>query len=82
MAKIIEALKSAYPLQTDFYIEIFDKKEVVLTGDAEIFELGDSVLKLKIDEHRICFSGKNLKISCYTSDGIKINGDFERIEFI
>lgn len=81
MAKIIETLKSAFPLQTDFYIEIFDKKEAVLTGNVEVLEFEDSVLKLKTNEHELVFVGKNIVPSCYSADGIKINGDFERIEF-
>lgn len=81
MAKLIESIKTICPLATDFYIEIFDKKEAVLTGDFEVKELGNSVLKLKNSEHELIFTGKNLKISNYTADGIRINGDFEKIEF-
>ena len=43
MAKISEALKSVYPLATDFYIEIFDRKDIVLTGDIEITEQWNSL---------------------------------------
>ncbi len=81
MAKLVESLKSIYPLSTDYYIEVFDRKEIVLTGDVEVTELGDSVLKLKSGEHGVVLKGKKLKISCYTADGIRINGDFEKIEF-
>ena len=81
MAKISETLKSVYPLATDFYIEIFDRKEIVLTGDIEITELNDSVLKLKCGEHGVGFYGKNFKILCYTSEGIRLEGIFDKIEF-
>ena len=81
MAKISETLKSVYPLATDFYIEIFDRKEIMLTGDIEITELDDSVLKIKCSEHGLKFYGKNFKIMCYTSEGIRLCGNFEKIEF-
>lgn len=81
MAKISETLKSIYPLATDYYIEIFDHKDIVLTGDIEITELDDSVLKLKCGERGVSFFGKKLKIMCYTSEGIRLCGTFEKIEF-
>ena len=81
MANISDTLKAVYPLATNFYIEIFDRKEIVLTGDIEITELDDSVLKLKCGEHGVNFFGKNFKIRCYTSEGIRLCGTFEKIEF-
>ena len=60
MTKIAESFKNFYPLATDFYIEIFDKKEIVLTGNVEVTELDDSVLKIKCNEHGLIFSGKNI----------------------
>ena len=79
--KIKESINNLYPLGTDFYIEIFDKKEIIFTGDAEITNLENTVLKIKTGEHAICFSGKDFKISCYTADGFVIKGSFEKIEF-
>ncbi len=81
MAKIREKISAALPLATNFYIEIFDKKEVVLTGDVEVTELEDSVLKIKSNEHEVAFYGKKLLVSCYDSDGLKINGELEKVEF-
>ena len=81
MAKLAESFKNFYPLATDFYIEIFDRKEIVLTGNIEVTELDDSVLKIKCNEHGLIFSGKNIKILCYSADGIRLNGNFEKIEF-
>lgn len=81
MTRVRDKINSVLPLATDFYIEIFDKKEVVLTGDVEVTELENSVLKIKSNEHGISFYGKNLLISCYDSGGLKINGELEKIEF-
>ena len=82
MAKLAESFKNFYPLATDFYIEIFDKKEIVLTGNVEVTELDDSVLKIKYGEHGLILMGNNIKIICYNSDGIRLNGNFEKIEFL
>ena len=81
MTKMSESLRAVYPLATNFYIEIFDRKEIVLTGDVEITELDDSVLKVKSNEHGAAFFGKSIKILCYTSEGIRIKGEFGKIEF-
>lgn len=64
-----------------YNIEIYSGKEMVLSGNVEIMDLSDTIIKLKINDKIISFIGKNLKISCYTTDGIKINGSFEQIVF-
>ena len=81
MSKFAESFKNFYPLATDFYIEIFDRKEIVLTGNVEVTELDDTVLKIQCNEHGLIFSGNNIKILCYNTDGIRLNGKFEKIEF-
>ena len=58
-----------------------NKKEIIFTGDAEITNLENTMLKIKNSEHTICFYGKDLKISSYTADGLIIKGSFEKIEF-
>ena len=64
-----------------YSIEIYSGKEAVLSGKIEILNMSETMLKLKINEHTVCFSGKNIKISCYTNDGIKISGIFDNISF-
>lgn len=81
MSKISESLKSTLPIATDFYIEIFDRKEIVLTGDVEVTELEKTVLKIKSNEHGAAFFGEDIKVISYNADGIRINGKFEKIEF-
>lgn len=66
---------------SDFYMEIYSGNEIVLNGDAAVTELADTVLKVKCGEHRITFCGKKLCIDYYTSGGIKITGNFSKIEF-
>ena len=63
------------------YIEIFGDEETVLTGKTEILKLEDSVLKIKCNEHRICFIGEQLRIVNYTYAGIQIKGLIKKIEF-
>lgn len=64
-----------------FYIELFSDSEAVLTGDFEIAELSDSVLKIKCKEHLISICGNKLKIVDYSSTGIRIDGIIEEIMF-
>ncbi|MBR5309632.1 MAG: YabP/YqfC family sporulation protein [Oscillospiraceae bacterium] len=72
--------KKALPFDIPFgfisgcYIELFGNKEAVLTGDCEIIELNDSVLKIRCGEHRISFVGEKLEVISYFSDGIRIGG--------
>lgn len=62
-----------------YNMEIYSGKEIVINGSTEIEELSETVLKIKINEHRISLYGNNIYISCYTGDAIKINGRFEQI---
>ncbi len=64
-----------------FYLELYNNKEAVLTGDAEIIELEDTVLKIKNRENIISISGENLKIINYSSTGLRIGGTISFIEF-
>ncbi len=64
-----------------FYIEIYSNNEAVLTGDCEIGELGETMLKIKNNEHTISFVGENLKIINYSSSGIRINGRIDQVIF-
>lgn len=64
-----------------FYTEIFSGGDVMLTGNFDIEDLEDTVLKLKNNEHRICFYGKGIRIISYTTDGIRLEGNIEKIEF-
>ncbi len=81
MNKIKEKLQQIYPLANNFYIEIFDKNEALLTGEIEITELEKNMLKIKTDEHGITFRGIDIEILSYTADGLRIKGDFNKIEF-
>lgn len=65
----------------NYYIEIFGDKEIVLTGKTEIIELGETVLKIKCNEHRISLEGENIKIINYSYDGIRIKGIIKKVEF-
>ncbi|MBQ4546167.1 MAG: hypothetical protein IJA17_03310 [Oscillospiraceae bacterium] len=53
----------------------------MLTGKSEIIELGETVLKIKCNEHRIFFEGESLRIVNYAYDGISIRGRLKKIEF-
>lgn len=64
-----------------YYAEIFSDGNIVLTGNFDIEELEETVLKLKNNEHRICLYGKNISIISYTSDGVRLSGIFDKIEF-
>ncbi len=66
----------------DYYMEIYSDREIVLTGFGEIETLEDSVLKIKFGAQKIVFSGSKINISNYTSDGIKISGYINKIEFL
>ncbi|MBQ3530501.1 MAG: hypothetical protein IJA05_01105 [Oscillospiraceae bacterium] len=71
----IEAVK-------DFYLEIYSGNEVILTGFGEIEKLEDAVLKISFRTKTVIFYGNNINISNYSSDGIKISGDINKIEFL
>lgn len=82
--RALEKLKNSVSpvfLITEPYIEITGDREFVFTGKTEITELCETVLKIKSDEHRVFVFGKNLEIIYYTFEGIKINGEIEKIEF-
>lgn len=64
-----------------FYLELFSGSEAVLTGDCEITELSDTVLKIKCNEHIISIYGNELKIIDFSSSGIRINGIIKEIMF-
>ena len=64
-----------------YYMEIYSEEKAVLTGFGEIITYEDSVLKIKFGEKEIIFSGKNLDIKNYSSEGFEISGKIENIEF-
>lgn len=63
-------------------MEFYSDCEAVLTGDAEIEELSDTVLKIKCDEHLVLFSGNNLEINNFSKNGIRIDGRIDSMEFL
>lgn len=81
--KIKNRIKNNIPIEIsgNFFIEILNAKEIMLTGRFEITELESSVLKIKCREHIISFSGEKIKISCYSTDGLRITGIIKNIEF-
>ena len=82
--RVLKNLKNSVSpalILTKPYIEITGNREFIFTGKTEITELGETVLKIKSDEHRFFVFGKNLEIDYYSFSGIKINGEIERIEF-
>lgn len=81
MNKIKEKLQQINPLENNLYIEIFNKNEVVLTGDVEIIKLEKSVLKIKNDEQEILFFGDNIEILSYDTDGLRLKSNLNKIEF-
>ncbi len=64
-----------------YNIEIYSGKEAVLNGNTEIIDLSENTVVIRVNEHKIAFLGKNIRISCYTNDCIKINGLFDTISF-
>ena len=64
-----------------YYIEIYSEGKAVLTGFGEIITYEDSVLKIRFGENEIVFSGRNLDIKNYSSEGMEISGKIEKIEF-
>lgn len=64
-----------------YYMEFFGGKEAVLTGDFEIIEFEETVLRIKCNERRICFYGNDIKIINYSSDGIRIGGIIKSVDF-
>jgi len=81
MNKIKEKLQQINPLENNLYIEIFNKNEVVLTGDVEIIKLEKSMLKIKNEEQEILFFGDNIEILSYDTDGLRLKGNLNKIEF-
>ncbi|MBE6899240.1 MAG: hypothetical protein E7479_01045 [Ruminococcaceae bacterium] len=79
--KLLKDSVSPALILTEPYIEILGSKEFVFTGKTEITEVGETVLKIKSNEHRIFVFGKNFELNYYTFEGIKISGIIERIEF-
>ena len=71
-----------YGIGKGYYLEIFDGKEAVLTGDFEITELEETVLKIKCDEHSISFYGSGLEIINYSANGIRIGGVIKSLDFL
>ncbi len=76
---ISEILEIPSGILSGFILEIYSANEAVLTGKIEVLELGDTVLKLKCNEHEISFGGNDISIVYYTNDGIKISGKLTSI---
>ncbi len=81
LKKIGEKLEIPMGIMSGYFMEIYSGDEIVISGDAAVIELSDSVLKIKCGSDFISFLGKNIKIDYYLSTGIKITGDFSSIEF-
>ena len=65
-----------------YYLEIISGKEAVLSGNVEVMELGETVLKIKCNEHAVAFYGEKLKIECYEADRIRVGGVLSEIRFL
>lgn len=70
-----------FEISGNYFIEIINNREVVLTGFFEIIELDKTVLKINCAEKNIVFSGNDIEIAEYSFDGFKIKGDIKNIEF-
>ena len=70
-----------FEISGNYFIEIINNREVVLTGSFEIIELDKTVLKINCGEKNIIFSGNDIEIAEYSFDGFKIKGDIKNIEF-
>jgi hypothetical protein len=70
-----------FEISGNYFIEIINNREVVLTGSFEIIELDKTVLKINCGEKNIVFSGNDIEIAEYSFDGFKIKGDIKNIEF-
>lgn len=68
-------------IMKNFTMEIYSDKEIIFTGECEITEFSDSVLKIKSDEHRIFCEGNDLQIKDYTENGVRILGEISLIRF-
>ena len=65
-----------------YYLEILSGKEAVLSGNIEVLELGETVLKIKCNEQTVAFYGGKLKIESYESDRIRVDGILSEIKFL
>ncbi len=81
LKKMVEKLEIPMGIMSGYFVEIYSGNEIVLSGDAAVVDLSDSVLKIKCGKDFITFYGKNIKIEYYLSTGIKISGEFSSIEF-
>ena len=70
-----------FEISGNYFIEIINNREVVLTGSFEIIELDKMVLKINCGEKNIVFLGNDIEIAEYSFDGFKIKGDIKNIEF-
>ena len=70
-----------FEISGNYFIEIINNREVVLTGSFEIIELDKTVLKINCGEKNIVFLGNDIEIAEYSFDGFKIKGDIKNIEF-
>ena len=70
-----------FEISGNYFIEIINNREVVLTGSFEIIEHDKTVLKINCGEKNIVFSGNDIEIAEYSFDGFKIKGDIKNIEF-
>ncbi len=64
-----------------FVLDMTSNLEAVLTGRAEILELGRERIVLLCGKMKVGFHGSGLDISCYTEEGLKVSGKISRVEF-
>ncbi len=64
-----------------FVLDMTSNLEAVLTGRAEILELGQERIVLLCGKMKVGFHGRELDISCYTDEGLKVSGKISSVEF-
>ena len=77
-----EALDMPAWLWSACTIELAGNREAVLSGPVEILEYDERTMLVKLGEKRVRISGKEVAISCLSTDGVKITGEIDSIEFV
>jgi len=62
-------------------MEIVSNREAVFSGPVLVTEYDENSVSIRSGEVTVRFSGDGMCISCLNTDGIKITGELDKIEF-
>lgn len=80
MGSVTESRKEQLLMQTPV-ITLYGKREVIVQNYRYLKAIGDCEIQIRTYQNGICIRGKNLYVSLYTREWMKIRGGIESIQF-